>query len=158
MPNFQSVQQKTPQKTSGRRRGAASRQTPERSGKAEESTQRTADGEIEAIDETAQESDGKTAKRTPKNVGRAKRTPTKRTPSKKTPARKTPITDGTEKDGVVNNVQQENEKPKRKYVRKKPKLEEESATEAACKEAQGEPEPEEETQPGGRRRRSAAKA
>ncbi|XP_044024943.1 general transcription factor 3C polypeptide 2 [Siniperca chuatsi] len=163
--NVQSVQQRPPRKSSGGG-GAASKKTPAKSGKAENATQQTADGEKEATDKTPQESDGKISEETPKRAVRAKKTPTKKTPVKKTPARKTPTTDvglPTGEGGVLDTVQQENgtPKPKRKYVRKQPAQEVEPVTEPPCKEkGEGEPpiEPEEEIQPGGRRRRGAAKA
>ncbi|XP_019108923.1 general transcription factor 3C polypeptide 2 [Larimichthys crocea] len=163
--NVQSVQQKTPRRSSGRKRGAAaaSKRTPAKGGEAENASPQAEDGE--ATGETPQ-TDENSSKETPKKVVRAKRTPAKRTPgrktpAKKTPAKKTPIADGgfpTEDGGAVDPVQQENGKPKRKYVRRRPV--QELVTEPPCKEVQGEPptEPEEEIQPGGRRRRGAAKA
>lgn len=64
--------------------------------------------------------------------------------------------DGLPAEGGVdgNPAQQENGTPKRKYVRKH------TEPDPLVQEAQAEPqtEPEEETQPGGRRRRGAAKA
>lgn len=68
------------------------------------------------------------------------------------PAGVTPTSNGdvlAAKDGDVQTAQQENHKPKRKVARKR-------VTPAAVVPAE-EPEPEEETQPGGRRRRGAAK-
>ncbi|XP_070782154.1 general transcription factor 3C polypeptide 2 [Enoplosus armatus] len=161
----ESLQQKPPRKSSGGR-GAASKKTPAKRGKAKNATQQTADGGKEATDETPQESDGKILEETPKKTVRAKKTPTKKTPAKKTPTRRTPAkkTPTTDRGlppgegGVVDTEQQENgtPKPKRKYVRKQPAQEVEA--EPPCKEAQGGPpiEPEEETQPSGRRRRGAA--
>ncbi|XP_045898845.1 general transcription factor 3C polypeptide 2-like, partial [Micropterus dolomieu] len=172
--DVESVQQKTPTEKS-RGEGATSKQTPAKSGKAKNATQQTADGENEATDKTPQQSDGKTSEDTPKKVVRAKKTPAKKTPAKKTPAKmtpakktpakKTPNTDGDISSGkgeVLDTVHQENRtpKPKRKYVKKEPTKETEPVTEPPCKEAEGELpiEPEGETQPGGRRRRGAAKA
>ncbi|KAM9339283.1 general transcription factor 3C polypeptide 2 [Symphorus nematophorus] len=166
--NVQSVHQRKPQRKSSGGRGA-SKKSPAKSGEAENDTQQTADGEIETTTEkTNQESDGNISKETPKKTGRARKTPkkapAKRTPAKRTAAKKTPTadTDGgrpAEEGGVVDAVQQENGKPKRKYVRRRP-VKEEPVAEPPCEEAQGEPpaEPEEEIQPGGRRRRGAAKA
>lgn len=76
--------------------------------------------------------------------------------ARKPPAEATPTSNGDvlpAKDAGVHAAQQENHKPKRKIVRKRPTPAEEPATEPAPEE----PEPEEETQPGGRRRRGAAK-
>ncbi len=161
------VQKKTPRKSSGGGVGA-SKKTPAKSG---EATQPVADGET--IDKTPQESDGKISEETPKKAVRAKKTltkktpskktPAKKTPAKKTPAKKTPTTDGglpIGEGGVVDAVQQENGVPKPKRKRKQPAQEVDPAAEPPCKDAQGDPpiEPEEETEPGGRRRRGAAKA
>lgn len=140
------------------------KRTPAKSGKATRAAEHAADGELEASDKTPKESDDKISEETPKKPVRAKKTPTKRTPARKTPARKTPAKKTTaadgdlpaEEDGVSNTLQQENGKPKRKYVRKRPVQEVEPVREPPCKEA--EEEPEEEIQPGGRRRRGAAKA
>lgn len=149
--------------------GAASTKTPAKRGKAKNTTQQTAGEETEAPDETPQEPDGKISKETPKKAARGKKTP-KKTPAKRTPAKKTPAkktaakkTDEalpTAEGGAVDTVQLKNGTPKRKYVKKRPAQEVEPVAEPACKEADGEPptEPEEETQPGGRRRRGAAKA
>lgn len=76
----------------------------------------------------------------------------------KPPAQATSISNGdvlAAEDVGVPPAQQENHKPKRKYVRKRPTPVQEPATEPP---AEKEPDPEEETQPGGRRRRGAAKA
>lgn len=157
-----SAQQKPSRRCS--RGGAASKRSPSKRGKAQKATEEPAGGRAEAADETAEEADGKITKETPKKAARGKKTSTKKTPAKKTPAKKTPAkkTDGAlpAVEGGVDAVQQENGKPKRKYVRKRPAREVEAAPEPACKEAHGEPptEPEEEIQPGGRRRRGAAKA
>lgn len=140
------------------------KRTPAKSGKATRAAEHAADGELEASDKTPKESNDKISEETPKKPVRAKKTPTKRTPARKTPARKTPAKKTTaadgdlpaEEDGVSNTLQQENGKPKRKYVRKRPVQEVEPVREPPCKEAEGEPE--EEIQPGGRRRRGAAKA
>lgn len=75
----------------------------------------------------------------------------------KPPAQVTSILNGdvlAAEDAGVPNAQQENHKPKRKYVRKQRTPAPEPATERPAEE---EAEPEEETQPGGRRRRGAAK-
>lgn len=150
--------QKTP-RTSSRGRGKASKTTPAKVEKGKD-TQQPADGEKEATDATSQESDGKTLEETPKKLVRAKRTP-----SKKAPAKETPMADGglpSGEGGVVDTLQQDNgtPKPKRKYVRKQPAQKATPVTEPPCEEAQGERpvEPEEEIEPGGRRRRGAAKA
>ncbi|XP_039981813.1 general transcription factor 3C polypeptide 2 [Xiphias gladius] len=152
------VVQKTP-RTSSRGRGKASKTTPAKVEKGKD-TQQPADGEKEATDATSQESDGKTLEETPKKLVRAKRTP-----SKKAPAKETPMADGglpSGEGGVVDTLQQDNgtPKPKRKYVRKQPAQKATPVTEPPCEEAQGERpvEPEEEIEPGGRRRRGAAKA
>ncbi|XP_041815137.1 general transcription factor 3C polypeptide 2 [Chelmon rostratus] len=167
--SVQSAQQEPRRRRS--RGGAASKKSPAERGKAKNDTQQAAGEDIEAPDEIPQESDGKISKETPKKAVRGKKTPTKKTPAQKTPAKKTPAkktpakktpakkTDGplpSVEGGVVDTVQQENGTPKRKYVKKRPAQEVEPVAEPACKEAEGEPE--EETQPGGRRRRGAAKA
>lgn len=95
---------------------------------------------------TNQNADAAISAATPEKVGRAR----------KPPAEVTPTSNGdvlTAKDGGVHTAQQENHKPKRKIVRKRRTPAEEPATEPTPEE----PEPEEETQPGGRRRRGAAK-
>lgn len=160
-----SLQEKQPRKSSG---GASPKKTPARGQKAKNATQQTGDGEKEATDKTAQESDEKTSEETPKKTARAKKTPSKKTPAKKTPTKKTPAKKtpaavvATAAGGAVDAVQQENgtPKPKRKYVKKQRVQEVTPVTEPPCGEAQGEPPtvPEEETEPGGRRRRGAAKA
>lgn len=169
--DVQSPQQKPSRRSSGGGRRAASKKTsPPESGKAENATQQSEDGEKETADQTTLESDVNTSQETPKKAVRAKKTPRKKTPAKrarkspakrarKTPAKKTPATDvglPTGEGGVVDAVPQENgtPKPKRKYVRKRPA--QEPVTEPPCEEALVEPE--EETTPGGRRRRGAAKA
>ncbi|XP_070705564.1 general transcription factor 3C polypeptide 2 [Pempheris klunzingeri] len=140
--------------------GAASKRTPAKNRRAWDATEETDDEDTEAPDKTPQESDGKTSEETPKKAVRAKKTPAKKTPAKTAPAVKTPATDGGK--GGVDAVQQENgtPKPKKTCVRKQPKQEVDSVTEPPCKEAQGGApiESEEEIQPGGRRRRGAAKA
>nr|XP_046228665.1 general transcription factor 3C polypeptide 2 isoform X2 [Scatophagus argus] len=167
--NVQSTQQKASRKSSGERGGAAaSRRTPAKSAKAKNDTKQIADAEIKATDKTPPDSDGKMSEETPQKAVRAKKTPTKKTPGRKTPAKKTPAKRAATSDGglsageggAVDTVQQENGTPKRKYVRKRPAQETVPVTEPPCQEAQGEPqtEPEEETQPGGRHRRGAAKA
>lgn len=141
------------------------KRTPAKSGIAQNATEQAADGEVDASDKTPEESDEKISEETPKKAVRARKTPIKRTPARKTPAKKTPAKKTTaaegdlpaEEDGVSDTLQQENGKPKRKYVRKvRPAQEVEPVREPPCKEAEGEPE--EEIQPGGRRRRGAAKA
>ncbi|XP_070844275.1 general transcription factor 3C polypeptide 2 [Chaetodon trifascialis] len=160
--NVQTAQQKPGRRSS--RGAAASKRSPSKRGKAQNATEEPAGGGAEAAAETPEEADGKITKETPKKAARGKKTLTKKTPAKKTPAKKTPAkkTDGAlpAVEGGVDAVQQENGTPKRKYVRKRPAREVEAASEPACKEAHGEPptEPEEEIQPGGRRRRGAAKA
>ncbi|XP_071323756.1 general transcription factor 3C polypeptide 2 isoform X2 [Trachinotus anak] len=159
--------QKTPRQST-RGAGRASKTTPTKIEEAKNETQQAADGEKEANDKKPLETDGKSPEETPKKAVRAKKTPSKKTPAKKTPAKRTPakrtpkaaggLPDG--EGGVVDNVQQENgtPKPKRKYVRKQQKAA--AAAETPCGEAQDErpAEPEEEIEPGGRRRRGAAKA
>lgn len=158
--------QKKPRRTS-RGSGEAFKTTPIKTEKVENATQQNTDGEEEA---TPQESDGKTSEEAPKKSVRArktpsKKTPAKRTPGKKTPAPKTPTADGglpAGKGGVVDAPQQENgkPKPKRQYVKKQHRQTATPVTEPPCEEAPGEhpAEPEEEIEPGGRRRRGAAKA
>lgn len=122
---------------------ASERSSPENCEQTKNSIQSTAD---KNLDVTNQNADADIPKVTPKKVGR----------SRKTPAKETPTSNGgvlTPKDEGVDTVQQENEKPKRKYVRKHLVQEVEPAAEPPPEE----PELEEETQPGGRRRRSAAK-
>ncbi|KAM7395967.1 hypothetical protein PAMA_007308 [Pampus argenteus] len=156
--DVQNVQQKRSRKSSGG--GATSRKTAAKSVKAKKATQQPEDGEEEPTDKIPQESDGKTSEKTPKKTVRAKKTP-----SKKTPAVKAPSTDGsppTAQGAGLDTTQQENgtPKPRRKYVRKQIKQEVEPVTDPPpCEKDPGEPavEPEEEIQPGGRRRRSAAK-
>lgn len=115
----------------------------------------SAEGEHDETVETIQDSAGNISEETPKKVGRPKKTP-----GRKPAAGKTVSADGlpAEEGGVGNPPQQENGIPKRKYTRKhKTQVME---PDPLVQEAQGEPqpEPEEETQPGGRRRRGAAKA
>lgn len=92
------------------------------------------------------------------NVGISAVTPEKVDRHGKPPVQVTSISNGdilAAEDGGVPTVQQENHKPKRKYVRKQPTPAQEPATEPPAEEG---PEPEEDTKPGGRRRRGAAKA
>lgn len=159
--SVQSAPQKTPRKSAGRRGRAASKKCP-----AKDATHKSADGEECDADLTPQGPDGNISEEAPRRRGRprknsSKNTPARKTPAKKTPSRKTPTADGglpAGEGGDANNVLQENGAPKRKYVRKRPAQEVEPATEPPCKKAQGEPqiEPDEEVQPGGRRRRGAA--
>lgn len=149
--------QKSPTKSAGRRGRAASKNSPAKSGKAKNVVQKTADGDDGITEKTPQDLDGHISEETPKKkVGRPRKASTR-----ETPGRKTPTTDGclpTGEGGVADATQQENGTPKRKYVRKRPAQEVEPAAEPPLKEAQEEPVvPEEEFQPGGRRRRSAAK-
>lgn len=164
------VEQKQSKKSSGGGAGVSPKKTPGRGRKAKNVTQEAADGEKQETDKKAQESDEKTSEETPKKTVRARKTPSKRTPAKKTPAKKTPAkkapaTDGclpTAAGGAVDAVQQENgtPKPKRKYVKKQRAQDATPVTGPPCGVAQAEPPvvPEEETEPGGRHRRSAAKA
>nr|XP_020473904.1 general transcription factor 3C polypeptide 2 isoform X1 [Monopterus albus] len=153
-----SVQQKQCRK--GSRSGAAvAKKTPTKSRKAKNATQQTGDGDEEAADKTPQGSDGKTSVKTPKTP-RAKKTLSKRTPVTKAPA-----TDGglpTAEAVLVDPVHKENgtPKPKRKYVRKQAVQKATAVTEPPCEQDQREPptQPEEQTEPGGRCRRSAARA
>ncbi|KAM6906758.1 general transcription factor 3C polypeptide 2 [Lycodopsis pacificus] len=170
--DVQSAREKTRRTRSGGDRGAASKRTPAKSGKAENAGHQTEDVEPEATDGTPRESDGEPPEDTPKKATRAKRTkrtpakktpakrtpakktPAKRTPAKKTPVKKTPNTDG--EGGVVDAAQLENgtPKPKRKYVRKQPAME--PVVEPPCEDPPIEAD--EETTPSGRHRRGAAKA
>ncbi|XP_029352864.1 general transcription factor 3C polypeptide 2 [Echeneis naucrates] len=159
--------QKTP-RISTRRAGNTSKTAPTTDTESKNATQQTADGEEKDTDKKPQEADETKSDETPKKTVRgrrstSKKTPVKKTPAKKTPAKQTPKADGDLPDGergVVDHVQQENEtpKPKRKYVKKQQKAT--PVTEPTCEVAQGKApeEPEEEIEPGGRRRRGAAKA
>ncbi|GAA6235645.1 general transcription factor 3C polypeptide 2 isoform X1 [Lates japonicus] len=159
------VQKKSRRTSRGSRE--AFKTTPIKTEKAENATQQDADGEKEA---TPQESDGKTSEETPKKSVRARKTPSKKSPAKRTPPKKTPTPKTPTADqglpagegGVVDAPQQENgkPKPKRKYAKKQHPQIATPVTEPPCEEAPGEhpAEPEEEIEPGGRRRRGAAKA
>lgn len=170
--------QKSPTKSAGRRGRSASKNSPAKTGKAKNVGQKTADGDDGEAERTPQDLDGQISEETPKKkVGRPRKAPTKETPARKTPGRKTPgrktpgrktpgretpTTDGglpSGEGGVVDATQKENGTPKRKYVRKRPAREVDPPAEPPLKEAPEEPQvvPEEELQPGGRRRRSAAK-
>ena len=137
--------------------GRASKTPP---AKAKNGAQQLTDGEKDTTDKTPPESDGKTSQETPKKLARAKRTP-----AKKAAAKKNAPTDGglpAVEGGGVDTLQQENgtPKPKRKYTRKQPAQKSAPVAEPPTEEAQGghPAEPEEEIEPGGRRRRGAAKA
>ncbi|XP_071386680.1 general transcription factor 3C polypeptide 2 isoform X1 [Centroberyx affinis] len=127
-----SPRQRRPRRTpvkKGSEEGEASGTTPAKRGRAKKAAEPTADGDREATDQTARESVGETSQKTTKK--------TKRTPAKKTPAKK-----------------KETPKPKRQYARKQ--AVEEVAP--ASQEDRAPVEPEDETVPGGRPRRGAAKA
>lgn len=109
--------------------------------------------ELDETVETIQDPAGNISEETPKRVGRPRKKP-----GRKPAARKTVSADGlpAEEGGDANPPQQENGIPKRKYVRKyKTQVME---PDPVVQEPEPEPEEEEEVQPGGRRRRSAAKA
>lgn len=114
-----------------------------------------AEDELDETVDTIQDSAGNISEETPKRVGRPKKKP-----GRKPAARKTVSADGlpAEEGGDGNPPQQENGIPKRKYVRKYKTQVMEPDPVVQEAQAEPEPEPEEEMQPGGRRRRSAAKA
>lgn len=148
--DVQSTKQKTPRKNAGRRGRTPCQKSPKKA------KLKAADGETEESVKTPQGSNGDVPQEPHRKRGRPRKTP-----GSNTPAKTTPITDGglqTGGDGVGCTVQQVNETPKRKYVRKH--AAQELEPDPLGQEAQGEPqrEPEEELQPGGRRRRGAAKA
>ncbi|KAM4521817.1 general transcription factor 3C polypeptide 2 isoform 1-T2 [Odontesthes bonariensis] len=153
-----SIEQKTPRKSSGGQR-AASQRSAARNRKAKTAAQPTTDEGNESTDKRTPESVGQTVAKTPKRRARAKRSLSKNM------SKKAAVTDGDHPageagEGVVENaVQQENgtPKPKRKYVRKQPVQE---VKDPQCEKDSGKlpTEPEEEVEPGGRRRRGAAKA
>ncbi|KAF0023886.1 hypothetical protein F2P81_024516 [Scophthalmus maximus] len=162
-----SPRQTSPRKSSRRAGRTPPKTTPAKIVEAKDATQQAANGEKEGADKTAQESDGDASEETPtKKSARARRTPSKKTPARKTPAKKTPVRKtawangslGTGEDGVVDAVPPEIEtpKPKRKYVKKQPA--QKSAAPVTEPPPCVEAEPEEQIEPGGRRRRSAAKA
>lgn len=135
----------------------APKKTPAKRGRPRKATQQSADRQP-----ASPGSDGNIPEKTP---AKAKKTASKKTPSKKTPSRKTPAkrTPARPKDGsqVAGDgaVQQENEKPKRKYVRKQVVKEEvvlDCPGEKNTAKPVNTPE-EQEVGPGGRHRRSAAK-
>lgn len=150
------VEQKTPKQSSGGGAGASPKKTPARSGKPENVIQETADKDKDETDNAAQESGEKAPEKTPKRRGRGRG---RKTSSKRTPAKKTPATGGclpAAAGEAVDAVEQENgtPKPKRKYVKRKQAQNATPVTEPLGGEAPVMPE--EETEPGGRRRRSAA--
>ncbi|XP_026174751.1 general transcription factor 3C polypeptide 2 isoform X2 [Mastacembelus armatus] len=155
-PAVEASQQKKPRKSFGGR-AAAAKKSPTKIGKAKNATQQTTtDDNKEVTDKTPQVSDENPPEQTPKKRGRPRKTP-----SKETPAKKTPATDGdlpAAEGGVVDTVKQENGTPKRKQVRKQHVQEASPVAEPPREQDHGEPptEPEEEPQPGGRRRRNAA--
>ena len=151
----ESVKQKTPRRSSGEQRAA-----PQRSAaKNRKAKTPTTDGEDESKDKRTPESVGQTVAKTPKRQGRPKKSLSENVSDKAA------VTDGDRPAGeagegaVDSAVQQENgtPKPKRKYVKKQPALE---VKDPQCeKDSEKLPtEPEEEVEPGGRRRRGAAKA
>ncbi|XP_076011034.1 general transcription factor 3C polypeptide 2 [Genypterus blacodes] len=153
----QNSQQKQHRKTPTRKSlgaGAASGEAPKKRGRPRKDAKKVLDGDQKASEQTPQQPDGDNSQEIPKKMERTKKTPSKRTPAKK----ESSIKDGppTGKDGVVvDTLQQENgtPKPKRKYVRRQKIQEVVPSKEPACQE-----EPVEETTPGGRPRRGAAKA
>ncbi|KAK2855921.1 hypothetical protein Q5P01_004656 [Channa striata] len=137
---------------------ASSKKTPSRSPRAKNARPHTADVREGGTKETTEESNGNVSEETPKRTVRASKTPTKRSAAKKTPTNRARPTAA---DVAVDAVQQENgtPKPKRKYVRKQPAPDATPVPESPCGEDQAGPPvaPEEEAEPGGRRRRGAAK-
>ncbi|XP_034018307.1 general transcription factor 3C polypeptide 2 [Thalassophryne amazonica] len=120
------------------------------------SPKKTADGDQEAMDKIPQTSVRKTSKKTERKT--PKKCVSKKTPVK--PAAEAELPGG--ESGAAGNVQQENglPKPKRKYVKKQRVQQQASDTDPAGQEVERETqtEREEETPPGGRPRRGAAKA
>ncbi|XP_072218267.1 general transcription factor 3C polypeptide 2 [Leuresthes tenuis] len=151
----ESVNQKTPRGSSGEQR-AASQRSAARNRKAKTAT---TDGEDESEDKRTPESVGQTVAETPKRRGRPKKSLSKNV------SNKAAVTDGDRPAGEAgegadeNAAQQENgtPKPKRRYVKRQPAQE---VKDPQCeKDSEKLPtEPEEEVEPGGRRRRGAAKA
>lgn len=130
---------------------------------AEHATQQPVDGEQGAAELTPQELDGKNSEK--KTSKRGRKTRGRKTPAgRTTPAGKSadvdaglPVPGG--ESGHVDCVQQENgtPKPKRKYTKRKTLQTEPPVTETQSEEQSVQPDKEEEVEPGGRRRRSAAK-
>lgn len=144
------VKQKSSQKSVGK--GATSRKTPTKQRKTKTPEQQTTNGEKESPQTIPADSvDTVITPRKPKR-------PKKTQPAETASAAGDLPTGKTGGSVVENSVQQENGslKPKRKYVRKKPK--EEVRDPPDEKEPDPPAEPEEEVQSGGRRQRGAAKA
>lgn len=144
--------------------GETSGKSPAKRRKSMKAAEPKTDGDKEATDNNPQSVD-ETSQETPKKTIGTKKTPAKRTPAKKTPAKKNLPTKVdlsiAEGQGAETGMQEkETPKPKRKYVRRKTIQEEAPVETSALQEHQEENpiEPADETTPGGRPRRVAAKA
>lgn len=132
-------EEKTPKRTPARGRKARS-VTEQTEGDGQEENNKTAECGEEHSEETPRKP-------------RARKTPSKTTPSLKTPTPAEVV--------AVDTAQQENgtPKPKRKYVKRKPALDATPVPDPSFgKEGETPDVPEEEIEPGGRRRRGAARA
>lgn len=111
----------------------------------------SAEGQLDGNAKTTQDSAGNISEKTPRKVGRPRKTP-----GPKPVAGKMVSPDGlpAEGGGEGSPPRQENGTPKRKYVRKQPT----QVMEPDSLVPEAQTEPEEEMQTGGRSRRSAAKA
>ncbi|XP_029902818.1 general transcription factor 3C polypeptide 2 isoform X2 [Myripristis murdjan] len=144
--------------------GETSGKSPAKRRKSMKAAEAKTDGDKEATDNNPQSVD-ETTQETPKKTVGTKKTPAKRTPAKKTPAKKNIPTKVdlslAEGPGAETGIQEkETPKPKRKYVRRKTIQEGAPVETSAPQEHQEENpiEPADETTPGGRPRRVAAKA
>ncbi|KAM4633588.1 general transcription factor 3C polypeptide 2 [Polymixia lowei] len=159
-PDKQSPRQKRPRKSPVKKisvEGEEPGKTPVKRRRASKAAEPKAEGDQEA---TPHESVGETSQNSSKKTPVAKKTPAKRTPAKKKAANGKDAS--AVKVGDADTEQQEKEtpkpKPKQKYVKKWVTKEEVSAETPAFHEDQTPAAPEDETVPGGRPRRGAAKA